>query len=301
VVGELTVAVGVPTYNRGSVLLATLAQILALDRPPDEIIVVDQSDWYPEGVRERVEELGAAGVIRYIYQRAPNLPAARNRILAEARSDVVIFIDDDVELAPGFVTAHARNYYDDTVWAVGGRVRQRLGWPRRWRPRRWRKELDYRFFNFEGTERRDVGSFPGMNHSVRRRRVLELGGYDEGYTGVALREEGDLALRILEAGGRIVFEPDACLLHLSAPAGGCRVAQWGDMSAALCNLRFVRKHWRRLGWVSVLELWHTWRLGVLNREKMKKPAEAIKDGVCLARAALALLSDRRTGGGQGAR
>jgi len=285
-VGELTVAVGVPTYNRGSVLLATLAQILALDRLPDEIIVVDQSDWYPEGVRERLEELGAAGVIRYIYQRPPNLPAARNRILAEARSDVVIFIDDDVELAPGFVAAHARRYSDETVWAVAGRVLQRLGWPRRWRPKRWRRELDYRFFNFEGTERRDVGSFPGMNHSVRRRHVLDLGGYDEGYTGVALREEGDLALRILEAGGRIVFEPDACLLHLSAPAGGCRVAQWGDMSAALCNLRFVRKHWRRLGWVSVLELWHTWRLGVLNRRNLRSPWRMLRNLIALWGAAV---------------
>jgi len=284
--GELTVAVGVPTYNRGSVLLATLAQILALDPPPDEIIVVDQSDWYPEGVRERLEELGAAGVIRYIYQRLPNLPAARNRILAEARSDVVIFVDDDVELAPGFVAAHARNYCDDTVWAVAGRVRQRLGWPRRWRPRRWRKELDYRFFNFEGTERGDVGSFPGVNHSVRRRRVLDLGGYDEGYTGVALREETDLALRILEAGGRIVFEPDAYLLHLSAPTGGCRVAQWGDMSAALCNLRFVRKHWRRLGWVSVLELWHTWRLGVLNRRNLRSPWRMLRNLIALWGAAV---------------
>jgi len=265
--------------------LATLAQILALDRPPDEIIVVDQSDWYPEGVRERLEELGAAGVIRYIYQRPPNLPAARNRILAEARSDVVIFVDDDVELAPGFVAGHARNYFDDTVWAVAGRVRQRLGWPRRWSPRRWRKELDYRFFNFEGTERRDVGSFPGMNHSVRR-RVLDLGGYDEGYTGVALREEGDLALRILEAGGRIVFDPDACLLHLSAPAGGCRVAQWGDMSAALCNLRFVRKHWRRLGWVSVLELWHTWRLGVPNRRNLRSPWRMLRNLIALWGAAV---------------
>jgi glycosyltransferase involved in cell wall biosynthesis len=298
--GSVRAAIGIPTYNRGHVLLETLHDLQEQTYKPDEIIVVDQSDWYPEGVRERLEELGAAGVIRYIYQRPPNLPAARNRILAEARSDVVIFVDDDVELAPGFVTAHARNYSDDTVWAVAGRVRQRLGWPRRWRPRRWRKELDYRFFNFEGTERRDVGSFLGMNHSVRR-RVLDLGGYDEGYTGVALGEEVDLALRILEAGGRIVFEPDACLLHLSAPAGGCRVAQWGDMTAALCNLRFVRKHWRRLGWVSVLELWHTCRLGVLNRKKMKKPAEAIKDGVCLARAALALLSDRRTDGGRRAR
>jgi GT2 family glycosyltransferase len=198
----------------------------------------------------------------------------------------VIFVDDDVELAPGFVAAHARNYCDDTVWAVAGRIRQRLGWPRRWRPSRWRKELDYRFFNFEGTERREVGSFGGVNHSVRRRRVLDLGGYDEGYTGVALREEGDLALRILEAGGRIVFDPDACLLHLSAPAGGCRVAQWGDMTAALCNLRFVRKHWRRLGWVSVLELWHTWRLGVLNRRNLRSPWRMLRNLIALWGAAV---------------
>lgn len=276
-----SIAVGIPTYNRADVLLSTIRQVLAQRPPPDEVIIVDQSDWYPEGVKEALNDLAGLGRIRYLVQQPPNLPAARNRILREAHADIVIFIDDDVELGDAFVEHHARNYSDPTVWAVAGRVCQRLGWPKRWRPRRWRRELDYRFFSFESTARQEVGSFPGMNHSVRRERALALGGYDEGYRGVALREEGDLALRILDAGGRIVFEPEASLVHLQAPAGGCRVTQWSDISAAECNLRFVQKHWRQLRWVIPLELWHCLRLGVLNRHKIRKPVSALIDSARL--------------------
>jgi glycosyltransferase involved in cell wall biosynthesis len=278
-----SVAVGIPTYNRGEVLVRTVGQVLAQNPPADEIIVVDQSDWYPEGVKEHLAQLAREGRIRYFFQRPANLPAARNRILRESYADIVIFIDDDVELEDGFIGHHARNYADPAVWAVAGRVRQRLGWPKRWRPRRWRKELDYRFFNFEGTKRTEVGSFPGMNHSVLRKRVLGLGGYDEGFRGVALREESDLALRILAAGGRIMFEPAASLLHLSAPAGGCRVAQWSDVSGAAANLRFMRKHWRKLGWVCPVELWHSLRLGVFNRRTVRYPTRMLRNLMLLLR------------------
>jgi len=158
-------------------------------------------------VRERIKALAAKGVIRYFRQETPNLPTPRNCVLRETVCDIVIFIDDDVELAPGFVAAHAANFQEESVWAVCGGITERDIAVRPIVQRTWAKVLDYRKFDPRWNIRiEDFGSLKGCKHAVRRSAVLALGAYDEGYTGVALREESDLAMRILR-GGRIVFDP----------------------------------------------------------------------------------------------
>jgi len=290
-VPRIKIAIGIPTFNRGEVLLKTLEDVLRQDPLPDEIIVVDQSDWYPEGARERIEALSESGVIRYFRQETPNLPTARNRVLRETVCDIVIFIDDDVELAPGFVAAHAANFQEESVWAVCGGITERDVAVRPIVPRTWAKVLDYRRFDPGWNIRiEDFGSLKGCNHAVRRSAVLALGGYDEGYTGVALREEGDLAMHILRAGGRIVFDPKARLHHLRAPAGGCRVSQWGAWSAGCCSLRFAMKHHGLLGPYIWAELWHAYRLGVLNKNNLIRPWRLVGRTMRFAACALRLVN-----------
>ena len=279
----MKIAVGIPTYNRARVLLDTIRDTLQQHPPADEIIVVDQSDWYPEGAKEELLALAQNGAIRYFRQEEPNLPKARNRILSETTCDIVIFIDDDVQLSPGFVGAHSANYQDDAVWAVCGRVTERDIPVRPEVVRTWPKVLDYKLFDLGWTQPiDDFGIFKGCNHSVRRERALALGGYDETYIGVALREEGDLAFRITQAGGTIRFDPTAHLHHLRAPAGGCRVSVWGDWTAGSAALRFALKHRKQLGRYFWPELWHAYRLGVLNMKNIRQPLSIVKKTVDFA-------------------
>jgi hypothetical protein len=60
------------------------------------------------------------------------------------------------------------------------------------------------------------------NLSMRRERVLQLGGFDENFVGVAYRFETDLCRRLSRAGGRILFQPSATIRHLRFPSGGTR-------------------------------------------------------------------------------
>lgn len=291
---RVRIALGIPTFNRSHVLLQTLDQVLAQAPPADEIIVVDQSDWYPDGARERLETLAALGKILYVRQDTPNLPMARNRVLAETTCAIVIFIDDDVNLTPGFVAGHLANYTETDVWAVCGRVTEGLV-ARPKQVRTWPKAVDYRFSDVAWDDRiENFGSFKGCNHSVRRDKAQDVGEYDTGYQGVALREESDLALRILAAGGRIVFDPNASLHHLRAPAGGCRVNQWGDWTAGLCSLRFAIKHRRVLGRYFWWEFWHAYRLGVANRNTVKFPWIVLVRSVRFLLKALTIQADRST-------
>ena len=54
------VSVAVPTYRRGHALLDTLNQLRALDPPPGEILVVDQTEDHPPAVAEELRFARAA-------------------------------------------------------------------------------------------------------------------------------------------------------------------------------------------------------------------------------------------------
>jgi len=219
----LTACVAIPTYLREDVLVETIQQVIAQNPPASEVLVIDQSPEHDPQTDAFLSREHAAGRLRWIRHSPPNLPGARNRALKETNCDVVIFIDDDVILTPGFVAHHLANYADPKVVGVAGRTLQPNHEliPRRDTP--WPRNQDYLYLELDGTQRIEgVSSFIGANHSVRRSAALEIGGYDENFIGPANREDGDLCFRLWKRGGIIVFDPVASLRHLASPAGGCQ-------------------------------------------------------------------------------
>ncbi len=219
---KVSVCVAIPTYNREGVLVDTVRQILAQNPPADEVLVIDQTVEHDPETEQYLASADKAGLIRWIHGLMPNLPAARNRALAETLCNIVIFIDDDVEMPTDFVEKHRKNYSDPNVVAVAGRIIQHgLSIPTR---KTWPRIMDYRFFPLDSTQRVvGVASFRGCNHSVRVVSLAEIGGYDQNYIGWAYREDSDVAVRLWKSGARIVFDPDAWLRHLAIPSGGCRL------------------------------------------------------------------------------
>jgi GT2 family glycosyltransferase len=95
----MKVSVVIATYRRASSLGRTLSTIADQQRPPDEIIVIDQSP--PEerlSVTVAVEKVVQAGLnARIIWSDVPSSTHARNLGLKAATGDWVIFSDDDVD------------------------------------------------------------------------------------------------------------------------------------------------------------------------------------------------------------
>jgi len=59
--------------------------------------------------------------IRYVLEPTAGIAVARNRALAELDTDVVVFIDDDETVCPGFIEAHLDTYEQHPACvAVGG-------------------------------------------------------------------------------------------------------------------------------------------------------------------------------------
>lgn len=102
---RLTVSAVIPTRNRPRDLLRAVASVLAQRRPPDELVVVDQSVT-DESERQVFEQCAAAGAsVRLVYIRDPDirgLVPAKARAFRESRGNVICFLEDDVVLLPDY-------------------------------------------------------------------------------------------------------------------------------------------------------------------------------------------------------
>jgi glycosyltransferase involved in cell wall biosynthesis len=238
---ELRTAVGIPTYLRDSVLVDTIRQVLAQQPPADEVIVVDQTLSHDEETETFLREHSERGLIRHFRQEQPSVTKARNRVLAEAESDIVIYLDDDVQLSPGLFAKHVRHYSDPAVKLVAG------AFLRQWQVEEHLRELKTR----PGTRPADLhDDVRGGNMSVIRSAAIAAGGFDENFIGPAQGEENDFAVRFARIeGGKQIYDPEAWLLHLKAPVGGCRIittqnAAWTEWEKSYnVWLMGIRHYW----------------------------------------------------------
>jgi GT2 family glycosyltransferase len=215
----VAVSVIIPTYRREAPLRRCLAGVLAQRHPAFEVLVVDQS---PDHEPETWAALRALpSHARCVRLAEPSVTAAVNAGVRLAEAPLLLFLDDDVEIDECQLLArHARHYDDPTVAGVVGRIanaerRADLPRPAAAGP------LGFLGMNFDHPFPMDVPTAAGANMSFRRELVERLGGFDERYTANAFRWETDFSLRVLRAGYRIRYDPEARVLHHYGTPGGC--------------------------------------------------------------------------------
>ncbi len=206
----------IPTYGRPDLIWDTVRALLRQTRGEDEILVVDQNQ-PPLPVPSDC----AVPALRLLRLEPPGLTRARNRALAEARHDFLLFLDDDIIPDENLLERFREAALQDgkSVWAGAvdqadlpefagiGFVNLDSG------------EIRTRFdFRDEG----DLPFFPGCHVLLPRSVLPAPPEYYEAYRGNAQGEEIDLALRLLKKGVRIRALPQARVYHLKAPSGGCR-------------------------------------------------------------------------------
>ena len=206
-------SVVIPTRNRPEQLRQCLSHLENQTLAPDgyEIVVVDDgSDSSPDSP----PPAGSRARIRYLTQPAAGPAAARNRGVAAASGEVVVFIGDDILAPPGFLRVHAdwhRQHPSDRDGMLG-----HVDWPADY------LQDDYmRWLDTSGLQFGHAGLQPGRplphhyfytsNLSLKRSLLLEHC-FDEEFTD-ATHEDTDLGLRLERAGFRLYFEPTSQAEH----------------------------------------------------------------------------------------
>jgi GT2 family glycosyltransferase len=166
--------------------------------------------------------------IRYVREPRPGLSCARNRGVAEAAADIVVFTDDDVIVDPWWLLGIISGFRAaPNVACVTGLIAtaqlenaQQLYFHLR---EAWGEVCERRVFDL--TENRDdsplypysPGIFgAGANFAVTRALMKEIGEFDEALGAGSLSgggEDLEIFMRIILSGNRIVYEPAAIVSH----------------------------------------------------------------------------------------
>lgn len=214
----LRISVVIPTYRRERVLVETIAHLLDLEHTAAEILVVDQTPEHESVTERALAELKGEKRIRWIRLSHASITHAMNVGLEQASSDIALFVDDDIVPGAELIAAHARAHARGHN-VVAGQVLQPGETP-------VDEEQSDRGFTFRSNCGQFIAELMGGNFSIKRKLALELGGFDENFVHVAYRFEAEFAARVLEAGEKIWFEPEASIRHLRAVSGGTR--SYGD-------------------------------------------------------------------------
>src|SRR5437899_6598070 len=119
----MLISVVVPTRNRPADVAKLLRSIGEQTRPPDQLVVVDQS---PGGETHALarESLGAALFERCTYVHSSSIAgvsAARNAGIDVSTGDVVVFLDDDTVLVPDCIAQMEAAFVAEPSYAgIGG-------------------------------------------------------------------------------------------------------------------------------------------------------------------------------------
>jgi GT2 family glycosyltransferase len=213
----LPVTVVVCTRNRPELVRAAVTSILDGDEAPLELIVVDQSS----AQTDDLEPLGAVTgcAVRHLRLAEPGLSRARNAGVHAARCDIVAFVDDDVVVAANWLSALLEPLDAADDLATTGRVLiGQAEVPDALEPS---SVVSSRPAVFAGRLRRDV--LAGGNMAVPHRAFSEVGLFDEQLgAGAAYpaADDNDFGYRLLEAGYRIAYVPEAVVHHRAWRPGG---------------------------------------------------------------------------------
>lgn len=212
--GELSVSIVISTLNRGPSLADTLSSLKGLHYSNFEVIVVNGPS------TDKTEEVlkGWGTGVKHLRCAEANLSMSRNIGIGAAAGEIVAFIDDDAVPHPRWLEELSAPYHDARVGGAGGFTIDNTGV--RYQAR---KTICDRFGNahyvspffderplcFPGAP--FYPSLLGTNSSFRRSALEAIGGFDNVFA--YFLDETDVCLRLIDAGYRVQYVPEALVFH----------------------------------------------------------------------------------------
>ncbi len=293
----------IPTRNRGFLIAGTLQSLQASNFSDFHVWIADQST-NSETANAVAELVGTDARFTYLYANTQGSNRGRNLGLQFSNAPLVAFTDDDCRVDPDWLGKLVSEYDQDSrAWAVFGQILPDTNSSMCQKEERLRQAIPIALKGsmerkvFEGN-RFNLGFGHGANMSFRRVVFTCVGPFDELLgTGAPLRAwpERDLGYRILVAGGRIIYTPEARVTH-------CHWRSWDEVRKTYRNYAIgtgaaVIKYWRHGDRKSLLLLgewlwsqgvrqmasglfkWHSWQKVVVGALQLVYPFWGIWHGL----------------------
>jgi len=224
----MILSVIIPTHNRCSLLQAALnsLEMQTLPRSDFEVLVIDNGS--TDNTKQVVESAQQRlGNVRYFYEPTPGLHVGRHLGLKKAKSDILVYADDDIEAFPTWLEAIAESFQDPEVVLVGGKNLPK--WesdPPDWILKMWEPDkngnriLGYLSILDLGDEEKEISPYYvfGCNFSVRKSVLLEAGGFHpDAFPQELIKYRGDgeghVWQYISERAYKAFYHPKASVYH----------------------------------------------------------------------------------------
>jgi GT2 family glycosyltransferase len=268
----MKISIIIPTYRRNEMLCKTLSNIISFEHQYHELIVVDQTKEHESETRIYLDNLIENKKIKYMHIDLPNLPNARNVGIKEASGDVMLFFDDDVTINENTIPSHIGGFSREDIGCVTGKVliqnTTQTGNMVLENRGTFKSRLKKVFFFFLRKRASYVGrlgvlsdfsrdtTLPadtciGCNMSFRKEVFTQCGPFDINFSGNAVREDTDMSVRLRRSGYKIVYVPEASVIHYMDNTGGTRTAAteayWRNIFKNQCyfylkNFQYSRRH-----------------------------------------------------------
>lgn len=211
---ESLVSYVIATYNRKDTIVEVMQTVFAQDYQNIEVIVVDNGS--TDGT-EAILKTRFSNEQNFLLIRVDqNMGAARgkNEGMRNAKGDFIIILDDDALLESKNATSKIVEKFNHdngvgllNLKSVDYYTRQIA-----------RDEFPHVDKSLNADKEFETSYFVGVGHAVRKEVIEKVGMYCEGFFPYAF-EELDWSFRILDGGYKILYFPDAVVLHKKNPSG----------------------------------------------------------------------------------
>jgi GT2 family glycosyltransferase len=254
----------IPSYNNKPLIEKCIAAVLRnTDHPDYEIVVVDNHS--DDATVSFLKGLG--GSIKLIlnqenlgFGKACNIGAAR------ADGEVVLFLNNDTEVQPGWLSPLMADLQSPDTGVAGGKLLfadksiQHAGIVFTFNNQPYNLYRNFPSGYEAANVRRDMKAVTGACMAVKKELFLGFGGFDEGYiNGI---EDVDLCLKVRARSLKVVYNPQSLAYHYESKSPG-------RFSHADANINKFLSAWKNIG------LWDDYHYYLLDRALPKADPDGV--------------------------
>ena len=232
--GIPVVSVIIAAHNEEAVIAEKMRNCRDLEYPVDRLEILVGCDCCSDGTVAEINAAGLPNVRVFDYRERSGKPAMLNRLVPEARGEILVFSDANTMFTPGSVMSMVRRFRNPQVGAVSGELRllSHDGKPQAegayWRYECFLKILESRLNMLVGAN--------GAIFAIRSELYRPL-------PPRTINDDFLIAMRIRSEGNRVVYDPEATAYEETVPI---RQEFNRRVRIGSGDLRALRQTWRML-------------------------------------------------------